>query len=130
MRKLKQIIKLEERMGGYMELPGSPAELMALDENGELWHGTLENTEDQRRVINWTPVNTPKDGAAYSEPQQSFFDKWEKEAHERLQTEAEAERKIVSLETITPNVTGATGGQAGSASDDSVEDGEGTDPAD
>jgi hypothetical protein len=103
-------------------------EAIALDDNGELWFGKLEITDDERRVINWTPVNTPKDGAAYSEPQLSRFDKWEKEANERLQADAEASGEAVPLETQEEDDAGSTGEEAPSTSGDSVEDGEGTDP--
>lgn len=127
-RKLQQIIKLNPEQSGYMEIPPKSAEVLALDENGELWHGTLETTADERRVIDWSPVNTPKDGAAYSEPQLSFFDKWEKEAHERLQADAEASGETVSLETEKPDDTREISEEAESPPDDSVENGEGTDP--
>ena len=125
MRTLKQIIKLTD---GVRYTHGT--EILALDENGELWFGALEATDDARRVVNWTPVNTPKDGAGYSEPQLSFFDKWEKEAHERIQAEAERLGKDVSLAAEKPDHTAAISGSTGRASDDRVEDGEGTDPVD
>lgn len=115
MRKLKQIEIIEP-------------ELMALDENGELWFGTLEATDDGRRVIDWTPVNTPKDGAGYSEPQMSRFDKWEIEANERLRDHAAAIGEAVPLATQEETDTSTTGKEAQSSSDDRVEDGEGTDP--
>ena len=120
MRKLKQIIVVDQEM-----YPGS---LMSLDENGELWHGTLETTDDGRRVIDWTPVNTPKDGAGWSEPQVSFFDKWEKEARERLQADADSSGETVPLETEEQTDASGTGETVQDSSDDSVEDGEGADP--
>lgn len=125
MRKLKSIIKLQDATEGY---GGSPLEVLALDENGELWHGTLETTDDQRRVIDWTPVNTPKDGVAYSEPQIDFFDKWEQEARERLQADADSSGETVSLETQEQTDTRGTGEAVQDSSDDGVEDGEGSDP--
>lgn len=106
MRKLKQIIKITDQTDGYMETPGTAMGLMGLDDNGELWHGTLEITEDRRRVIDWTPVNTPRDGAAFTEPQLSRFDKFEKEAHERLQADAEASGETVPLATEDETDTG------------------------
>ena len=117
MRKLKSIHYDYERQ-----------EAIALDDNGELWFGKLEITEDERRVIDWTPVNTPKDGAAYSEPQLSRFDKWEAEANERLRTEAAASGEAVPLATKEEDDAGSTGEEAQGASGDSVEDGEGADP--
>lgn len=120
MRKLKQILVIDQEM--------YPGNLMALDDNGELWHGTLETTDDNRRVIDWTPVNTPKDGAAYSEPQLDFFDKWEKEAHARIQADIDSGREVVSLETETKADASGTGETVQDSSDDGVEDGEGSDP--
>ena len=117
MRKLKQIAYDVERR-----------EVLALDENGELWHGTLETTDDGRRVIDWTPVNTPKDGAGWSEPQVSFFDKWEKEARERLQIDSDASGEAVPLATEEQTDASGTGETVQDSSDDSVEDGEGSDP--
>ena len=116
MRKLTQICTLDA------------PNLLALDDNGELWFGTLEETEDERRVIEWSPVNRPKDGAAFTEPQLNFFDKWEQDARERLKRDAETRRKALPLETEEPDDTGATGGEAEDSSDDRVEDGEGADP--
>ena len=116
MRKLTQICTLD-----------SP-NLLALDDNGELWFGTLQETDDERRVISWSPVNRPKDGASFTEPQLTFFDKWEKDARERLKRDAEASGKAVSLAAQEPDDTGTTGGEAEDSSDDRVEDGEGADP--
>lgn len=118
MRKLKQIHQMQFE------------EIIALDDNGELWHGKLETTEDGRRVIDWTPVNTPKDGAAYSEPQLDFFDKWEREANARIQTDLEASGKAVPLATEEKTDTSATGEEAEDSSDERVEDGEGKDRTD
>lgn len=126
MRKLTQIIKLADETEGYMEIPGNNVEILALDENGELWFGALESTEDKRRVIDWSPVNRPKDGASFTEPQLSFFDQWEREA--RAIIEADRQRNAVSLETPGAADTGTTGGTVQATPDDSVEDGEGTDP--
>lgn len=120
MRKLKQITVVDQDM--------YPGTLMALDDNGELWHGTLETTDDGRRVIDWTPVNTPKDGAGFSEPQMTFFDKWEKEANERLQAHADASGEAVPLATEEQTDARGTGEAIQDSSDDSVEDGEGIDP--
>lgn len=128
MRKLNAIIKLSDAMEGYMEIPSREAEVMALDENGELWSGELKRTEDNRRVIDWTPVNTPKDGAGFSEPQLDFFDRWEKEARARLQADIDASGEAVPLATDEQTDARSTGEEAEGASDDSVEDGKGSDP--
>jgi hypothetical protein len=120
MRQLKQIIVVDQEM--------YPGTLMALDENGELWHGTLETTDDGRRVVEWTPVNTPKDGVAYSEPQIDFFDKWERDARERLQADTDASGETVPLETQEQTDARGTGEAVQDSSNDSVEDGEGSNP--
>lgn len=127
MRKLKQVIVLDEfRKLGDVAI--SIPELLALDENGELWHGTLETTDDERRVIEWTPVNTPKDGAGFSEPQISFFDKWEQDARARLQADTDSSGETVPLETEEQDDARTTVEEAQDSSDDSVEDGERHDP--
>ena len=126
MRKLKQIIRLNDEVKGIEHgLPLVNQQLMALDDNGELWHGTLEITDDERRVIDWTPVNTPKDGAAFTEPQLDFFDKWEREAHARIQTEIDRTRKDVPLASHESHDARAIGEEAEDSSGDCVEDGEG-----
>ena len=79
MRKLKQVVKLADAVEEH------GAEILALDENGELWHGTLETSEDKRKVIDWTPVQLPPDGMAFSEPQMSFWDRMEKQAHDNYE---------------------------------------------
>lgn len=117
MRKLKSIHYDYERQ-----------EAIALDDNGELWFGKLETTEDERRVIDWTPVNTPKDGAAYSEPQLDFFDRWEREARARIQADIDSSGEAVPLETTEQDDASATGETIQDSSDDGVEDGEGIDP--
>lgn len=128
MRKLKQIIKLSDAVDGYMETPGHDAEIMALDENGEIWFGELETTEDNRRVIDWTPVNTPKDGAGFTEPQLSFFDKWEQDARERIKVDTETSGETVPLATEEQDDTNGTGKTPHGSSDNDLEDGEGIDP--
>ena len=75
MRKLQQI-----------EVDFARNELWALDENGELWHGTADTSEDGRRVVDWTPVQLPPDGMAFSEPQRSFWDKVERDAKRNIET--------------------------------------------
>ena len=105
MRKLKQII-VAESMQSDDGLFSCVTKMLALDDNGEMWYGEIEETEDGRRVIDWTPVNTPRDGAAFTEPQLSRFDKFEKEAHERLQADAEASGETVPLATEDETDTG------------------------
>jgi hypothetical protein len=127
MRKLKQLITVSQ----YMKLGDTAQDkpdLMALDDNGELWHGKLETTGDGRKVIDWTPVNTPKDGAAYSEPQLSRFDKWELEANEILQADADASGEDVPIAAQDEADTVGTSGEAERSSGVDLEDGEGTDP--
>jgi hypothetical protein len=117
MRKLKQIIELY------------PSDVLALDENGELWFGTMETTDDQRRVVDWSPVNTPKDGSGWSEPQQSFFDKWEKEARERIANDIDLGGEAVSLAEEESHDASGTGETVQDTPDNDLEDGEGTDPS-
>ena len=81
MRKLKHVILMRE----------SPDDILALDENGELWFGELISSEDGRRVVNWSPVQLPPDGMAFSEPQLSFWDRMEKKA--RANYEANPDRR-------------------------------------
>lgn len=127
MRKLKQIAIMNSfnRVGelSVTEMTG----LLGLDENGELWHGALESTEDGRRVVDWTPVNTPKDGAGFTKPQLSFFDKWEQEARERIKADADSSGEAVSLETEKPTHARATSGEGESTPDHDLENGERTD---
>lgn len=86
MRKLKQISYDVERL-----------EVLALDENGELWFGKMQSTDDDRRVVDWSPINGPKDGAGFTEPQMSFFDQWERDARKRIA--ADTSRETVPLAT-------------------------------
>jgi hypothetical protein len=95
MRKLKQIIKISDPVEGYMEIPPQGAEIMALDENGELWFGKVTTTDDDRRVIDWSPINGPKDGVGFTEPQLNFFDQWERDAHKRIS--ADTSRETIPL---------------------------------
>lgn len=102
MRKLKQVIKLADAVEGYMEIPPQGAEIIALDEGGELWHGTLETSEDQRRVVHWTPVQLPPDGMAFSEPQRSFWDRMEKQARDNYEASLDASGETPPVETEEP----------------------------
>lgn len=129
MRRLKQVIKLHDEVDGYMETPPQGAEILALDEEGELWFGVLETSEDKRKVVNWSPVQLPPDGMSFSLPQLSFWDRMEKEAHDRYQASLDpaGETEAVAQEEQTD--AGRTRKEAEGASDIGLEDGEGIDPS-
>jgi hypothetical protein len=80
MRKLKQITYDVERL-----------EVLGLDENGELWFGKVTTTDDDRRVVDWSPINGPKDGVGFTDPQMSFFDQWERDARKRINVDTTRE---------------------------------------
>ena len=128
MRRLKQIIKLADEIEGYMEVPPQPMEIMALDEQGELWFGTLETSSDKRKVVNWSPVQLPPDGMSFSKPQLSFWDRMEKEAHDRYQASLDPAGETETVEKEEQTDTGGTREEARGASDQRVKDGEGIDP--
>ena len=114
MRKLTQI----------MPDPQCLDAIWAIDENGELWFGAVEITDDDRRMIEWSPVNRPKDGASFSKPQESFFDKWERKAREII----EADREADAVATPGEDVTDGASSEAEGSPDHGEQDGEGSDP--
>lgn len=99
MRKLRQIIKISEPVEGYMEIPPQGAEIMALDDGGELWFGVMETSDDGRRVVDWTPVQLPPDGMSFSEEQLSFWDKMERDAREKYKASLDGTGEAETLET-------------------------------
>jgi hypothetical protein len=117
MRNLRQI-----------EIDFARHEIWALDVEGELWFGTLETSEDKRKVVNWSPVQLPPDGMSFSEPQRSFWDKMEKQARENYEASLEPARKAPAMAEEEQDVAGGTSGEVEGASDLDLEDGEGTDP--
>lgn len=102
--------------------------MFALDEEGELWYGKAEATEDKRRVVDWSPVQLPPDGMSFSKPQLSFWDRMEKEAHERYEASLEGLREAPTLAQEEQAIASGTREEAEGASDVDLEDGEGTDP--
>lgn len=119
MRKLNQIIRIDENVRGIEHGQFDKiVEVLALDANGELWFGKLEVTDDDRRVVDWSPVNTPEDGVGYTKEQMSFFDKWEKEAHEII--EADRQRDALSLASEAEVDASGSGEAVQAAPDDGV----------
>jgi hypothetical protein len=123
-RNLKQIITCDYGVGKHHLKISS---VLALDVEGELWHGTLETSEDGRQAVKWSPVQLPPDGMSFSKPQLSFWDRMEKEAHDRYQASLDpaGETETVAQEEQTD--AGGTRGEVEGASDISLEDGEGID---
>lgn len=102
--------------------------IWALDEQGELWFGRVEASEDKRRVVEWSPVQLPPDGMSFSKPQMSFWDRMEKKARDNYEASLDRPGEAATLEKEEQTVASGTGGEAEGASDISLEDGEGIDP--
>lgn len=118
MRRLKQI-----------EIDYARNHVYALDEQGEFWFGTIETSEDKRRVVDWSPVQLPPDGMSFSEPQLSFWDKLEKKARENLkQATLDGPGEAPTMAKEEQDVASGTREQTEGASDISLEDGKGIDP--
>ena len=79
--------------------------------------------------MNWTPVQLPPDGMSFSAPQLSFWDRMEKEAHDRYQASLDPTRETETVAQEKQTDADGTRSEAEGASDQRVEDGEGIDPS-